>query len=298
MPKNVKIVEVGPRDGLQNQKYIVPTSVKIELIQRLISCGLSVVEATSFVTPKWVPQAALLFVSLMYVSVCVEVYYYLYLITVVVIIKLADAKVVVEAVKNLEGASLLVLTPNLKGFEADIVAGAKEISVFAHVDEDKQSISTRVLAEVDKWLERFDCLVIGPRLVRDPFLLDCVSDIMKHARLSNVPMVIDGIWTCFIFPNMVSLQTNRFLKTLMMKENELWLRYFVHVLMTFDAAIEVDRILANYTRSLVSLIDICMKCLGEACATQSILQGKRELEMFKIGAESFVYAIMPHNSST
>jgi hydroxymethylglutaryl-CoA lyase len=52
----VKIVEVGPRDGLQNEKNNVPTSVKIQLIHKLVSAGLSVVEATSFVSPKWVPQ--------------------------------------------------------------------------------------------------------------------------------------------------------------------------------------------------------------------------------------------------
>lgn len=52
----MKIVEVGPRDGLQNEKNIVPTAVKVELIHRLVSCGLPVVEATSFVSPKWVPQ--------------------------------------------------------------------------------------------------------------------------------------------------------------------------------------------------------------------------------------------------
>lgn len=56
MPKFVKIVEVGPRDGLQNEKEIVPTSVKVELIKMLVSSGLPVVEATSFVSPKWVPQ--------------------------------------------------------------------------------------------------------------------------------------------------------------------------------------------------------------------------------------------------
>ncbi|KAL7202746.1 hypothetical protein ACSBR1_034250 [Camellia fascicularis] len=56
IPKYVKIVEVGPRDGLQNEKNVVPTSVKVELIRRLVSSGLSVVEATSFVSPKWVPQ--------------------------------------------------------------------------------------------------------------------------------------------------------------------------------------------------------------------------------------------------
>ncbi|KAL6497808.1 hypothetical protein OROHE_026958 [Orobanche hederae] len=59
-------------------------------------------------------------------------------------------------------------------------------------DEDKKSISVKVIKEVDKWMERFDCLVIGPGLGRDPFLLDCVGEIMKHARQSNVPMVIDG----------------------------------------------------------------------------------------------------------
>lgn len=56
VPDFVKIVEVGPRDGLQNEKVIVPTDVKIELIKLLVSSGLSVVEATSFVSPKWVPQ--------------------------------------------------------------------------------------------------------------------------------------------------------------------------------------------------------------------------------------------------
>lgn len=83
MPNHVKIVEVGPRDGLQNEKNTVPTSVKVELVQKLVSCGLPVVEVTGFVSPKWVPQ-------------------------------LSDAKDVMEAVKNLEGARLPVLTPNMK----------------------------------------------------------------------------------------------------------------------------------------------------------------------------------------
>lgn len=59
-------------------------------------------------------------------------------------------------------------------------------------DEDRSFVLEKVLAEVDKWMERFDCLVVGPGLGRDPFLLDCVSNIMKHARRSNVPIVIDG----------------------------------------------------------------------------------------------------------
>lgn len=72
MPKFVKIVEVGPRDGLQNEKEIVPTSVKVELIKMLVSSGLPVVEATSFVSPKWVPQVKmiLLVFKKLSVSVC------------------------------------------------------------------------------------------------------------------------------------------------------------------------------------------------------------------------------------
>uniref|UniRef100_A0A2P2KNZ1 hydroxymethylglutaryl-CoA lyase n=1 Tax=Rhizophora mucronata TaxID=61149 RepID=A0A2P2KNZ1_RHIMU len=83
IPKSVKIVEVGPRDGLQNEKNIVATDVKVELIRRLVATGLPVVEATSFVSPKWVPQ-------------------------------LADARDVMKAVCSLEGSRLPVLTPNLK----------------------------------------------------------------------------------------------------------------------------------------------------------------------------------------
>ncbi|XP_027332417.1 hydroxymethylglutaryl-CoA lyase, mitochondrial-like isoform X2 [Abrus precatorius] len=104
IPRFVKIVEVGPRDGLQNEKNIVPTAVKIELIHRLASSGLSVIEATSFVSPKWVPQ-------------------------------LADAKDVMQAVHNLRGIRLPVLTPNLKGFEAAIAAGAREVAIFASASE-------------------------------------------------------------------------------------------------------------------------------------------------------------------
>ncbi|CAK9188534.1 unnamed protein product [Ilex paraguariensis] len=104
IPEYVKIVEVGPRDGLQNEKEIVPTSVKVELIKMLVSSGLPIVEATSFVSPKWVPQ-------------------------------LADAKDVIKAIQSIGGARFPVLTPNLKGFEAAIAAGAKEVAIFAAASE-------------------------------------------------------------------------------------------------------------------------------------------------------------------
>ncbi|XP_027936583.1 hydroxymethylglutaryl-CoA lyase, mitochondrial-like isoform X2 [Vigna unguiculata] len=104
IPYHVKIVEVGARDGLQNEKAIIPTNIKVELIELLVSSGLSVVEATSFVSPKWVPQ-------------------------------LADAKDVLAAIQNVEGARFPVLTPNLKGFEAAVAAGAKEVAVFPAASE-------------------------------------------------------------------------------------------------------------------------------------------------------------------
>lgn len=104
LPEFVRIVEVGPRDGLQNEKKIIPTSVKVELIQMLVSTGLEVVEATSFVSPKWVPQ-------------------------------LADAKDVIQSIQNIEGVRFPVLTPNLKGLEAAVSSGAKEVAVFAAASE-------------------------------------------------------------------------------------------------------------------------------------------------------------------
>lgn len=63
IPEYIKIVEVGPRDGLQNEKQIVPTSVKVELIKMLVSSGLPIIEATSFVSPKWVPQVNMISLS-------------------------------------------------------------------------------------------------------------------------------------------------------------------------------------------------------------------------------------------
>ena len=80
----VKIVEVGPRDGLQNEKSIVSTETKVSLIERLASCGLSVIEATSFVSPKWVPQ-------------------------------MGDNVDVMTRVQRMPGVTYTCLTPNLKG---------------------------------------------------------------------------------------------------------------------------------------------------------------------------------------
>ena len=96
---DVRIVEVGPRDGLQNEKTIVPAATKIALIDQLTACGFSVVEATSFVSPKWIPQ-------------------------------LADAEQVLPAITRKDGVQYPVLVPNERGLERAIAAGACEIAVF------------------------------------------------------------------------------------------------------------------------------------------------------------------------
>ncbi|MCH8998085.1 MAG: hydroxymethylglutaryl-CoA lyase, partial [Proteobacteria bacterium] len=103
-PDRVKMVEVGPRDGLQNEKATVSVRVKIELIERLAEAGLRVVEAGAFVSPRWVPQ-------------------------------MADSAEVLAGIARAPGVSYPVLVPNMKGFEAARRAGAEEIAVFGAASE-------------------------------------------------------------------------------------------------------------------------------------------------------------------
>ena len=104
LPSSVRLVEVGPRDGLQNEKTMVPTKVKVELIDRLTDAGFRSIEATSFVSPKWVPQ-------------------------------LADAADVMSRIRREPGVRYPVLTPNMKGFEAALAAKADEVAVFVAASE-------------------------------------------------------------------------------------------------------------------------------------------------------------------
>src|SRR5512140_3906129 len=104
IPRKVKIVEVGPRDGLQNEKQTVATETKVELITRLADAGLRAIEATAFVSPKWVPQ-------------------------------MADNAEVMAGIRRKPGVAYPVLVPNLKGFEAALAAGAEEIAVFGAASE-------------------------------------------------------------------------------------------------------------------------------------------------------------------
>jgi hydroxymethylglutaryl-CoA lyase len=103
-PKRVKLVEMGPRDGLQNEPGSVSTDVKVEFVDRLTDAGFQAVETGSFVSPKWVPQ-------------------------------MADTGEVMARIRRKPGVSYPVLVPNLKGLEAAIAAGAKEVAGFAAATE-------------------------------------------------------------------------------------------------------------------------------------------------------------------
>ncbi len=104
LPKSVELVEVGPRDGLQNEPQSLPAAVKVELIERLAEAGCKVVEAGAFVSPKWVPQ-------------------------------MADTAEVLAALKRRSGVRYPVLVPNLKGLERALAAGVEEIAVFGAASE-------------------------------------------------------------------------------------------------------------------------------------------------------------------
>jgi isopropylmalate/homocitrate/citramalate synthase len=122
IPATVRIVEVGPRDGLQNEKQVVSTATKIEFIRRLAETGLKTIEATAFVSPKWVPQ-------------------------------MADHAEVLRALPRGQGISYPVLVPNMRGFEDAVDAGATEVAVFAAASE---TFSQRnINCSIAESLERF-----------------------------------------------------------------------------------------------------------------------------------------------
>src|SRR5689334_13640218 len=104
LPRKVKLVEVGPRDGLQNEQQDVPASVKIELVDRLARAGFANVEAAAFVSPKWVPQ-------------------------------MATSTEVMAGIERRPGTIYSALTPNMKGFEAALEAKADEVVIFGSASE-------------------------------------------------------------------------------------------------------------------------------------------------------------------
>lgn len=124
LPDYVKVVEVGARDGLQNEKEIVSTSNKVEFINRLSETGLSAIEVTAFVSPKWIPQ-------------------------------MADHKEVFEAIRKYPDVSYPVLVPNLKGFHAALEAGVKEVAIFGAASEafSKKNINCSITQSLQRFEE-------------------------------------------------------------------------------------------------------------------------------------------------
>ena len=122
LPRKVRIVDVAPRDGLQNEPNSVPASVKIELIERLQDAGLPAVEATAFVSPKWVPQ-------------------------------MADSAEVMAGIRKRAGVAYPVLVPNMKGFEAARAAGAEEVAVFGAATEtfSKKNINCSIAESLERF---------------------------------------------------------------------------------------------------------------------------------------------------
>ena len=118
----VRIVEMGPRDGLQNEKQVVPLATKLQLIDRLADAGLREIEATSFVSPKWVPQ-------------------------------MGDHAELMRALRRRPGVSYPVLMPNLQGFEAALAAGADRVAVFAAASEafSKKNINCSIAESIDRF---------------------------------------------------------------------------------------------------------------------------------------------------
>lgn len=130
LPKRVKIIEVGPRDGLQNEQRNLSTELRIELIERLADTGLPVVEAGAFVSPRWVPQ-------------------------------MSATGEILAGIRRKADVSYPVLVPNMRGLEAALAAGAEEIAVFGAASErfSQQNIN----CSIDQSLERFSAVVSAAR---------------------------------------------------------------------------------------------------------------------------------------
>jgi hydroxymethylglutaryl-CoA lyase len=135
LPDRVRIVEVGPRDGLQNEKQVVPTETKIALIERLAEAGLRVIEATSFVSPKWVPQ-------------------------------MGDNTAVLHGIRRDPGVTYTALTPNLQGFDGAVLAKASEVAIFGAASE---SFSRKnINCSISESLKRFEPVVSAASALEIP----------------------------------------------------------------------------------------------------------------------------------
>ncbi|HTF96828.1 MAG TPA: hydroxymethylglutaryl-CoA lyase [Cellvibrio sp.] len=143
-PQHVRIIEVGPRDGLQNEKQAIATSAKIQLIENLVDAGLKYIEAGSFVNPKWVPQ-------------------------------MADSGEVFSGITRKAGITYAALTPNLQGYERAIAAGANEVAIFAAASE--AFSQKNINCSIAESIVRFETLIAAAKQQQIPVrgYISCVA---------------------------------------------------------------------------------------------------------------------------
>lgn len=135
LPKLVRIVEVGPRDGLQNEKILIPTSAKILLVEQLVDAGLTYIEAGSFVNPNWVPQ-------------------------------MADSADVFTTIKRDANVTYAALTPNMQGYQRAVSVGANEVAIFAAASE--AFSQKNINCSISESLKRFDILMAAAQAAKIP----------------------------------------------------------------------------------------------------------------------------------
>ena len=145
MTEFVRLVEMSPRDGLQNEPRLIETADKVALVDRLSDCGFTKIEVTSFVSPQWVPQ-------------------------------LADATGVMKNITRKSGVSYCVLTPNLRGFDAAVAAGADEVAIFASASEGFSQ--KNINCSVAQSIARFAPVLAAAKAIQMPVrgYVSCVTD--------------------------------------------------------------------------------------------------------------------------
>ena len=165
LPERVRLVDVGPRDGLQNEQAIVPTHVKVALIDLLSDAGFPAVEATAFVSPKWVPQ-------------------------------MADAADVMARIRREPNVRYPVLTPNMKGFQAALAAKADEVAVFVAASEtfSRKNINCSIAESLERAKPVFEAARANGIRVRG--YISCVLGCPYEGNVDpgNVAQVADALF--------------------------------------------------------------------------------------------------------
>ncbi len=166
MSEFVEIFEVGPRDGLQNEKRLIPAAEKIALVDALSAAGFARIEMASFVSPKWVPQ-------------------------------MADGAEVLAGIRRAEDVRYAALVPNMKGFDAAVAAGVDEIAIFGAASEGFSKAN--INATIDESLERFRPVVKAARHIDLPVrgYVSCVTDCPYDGKVdpAQVARVADALFS-------------------------------------------------------------------------------------------------------